>query len=192
VSLFTLLGKIMSRIGIRIMDFFEVVIRNKRYKHFNPDQSPLSSDQIKQLMACAQLSPTLSDIQNYTFIMVTDTKIKQQLVEVLTNNESIKNAAAIFAVVVLIDESDDVNIIDAIISSSQLMLAATSAHLASNIIVEFDQGIINQLLGVTDERLTTIALIPIGEAMDEGTQGYKRSLSELLNHNKFGQQFDFE
>ncbi|MFX0051604.1 MAG: nitroreductase family protein [Candidatus Hodarchaeota archaeon] len=175
------------------MDFFEVVIRNKRFKEYRPDQPSLSSDQIKQLMACAQLSPSLSEIQNYTFIIITDKDLKKKLSKLTEESKWISNAAAIFAVVVVMDESDDdVNIIDAIISSSQLMLAATAAHLGSNLVVEFDQALVNQLLGVTDERLSVIAIIPIGEVLDEGTQGYKRTLSELSNHNQLGQIYQFD
>lgn len=175
------------------MDFFEVVIRNKRFKEFRPDQPPLSSDQIKQLMACAQLSPSLSEIQNYTFIIVTDPDLKKKVSELTAGCNWIINAIAIFAVVVAIDKSDDdVNIIDAIISSSQLMLAATASNLGSNLVVEFDQTAVNQLLGVLDERLSIIALIPVGEALDEGSQGYKRTLSELLNHNQLGFAYKFD
>lgn len=172
------------------MDFFEVIIRNKRFKEFKSGTS-LNSDQIKQLMACAQLSPSLSEIQNFTFIMITDQTLKQRLSEQIKNGEWINNAAAVFAVVVLVDENDDVNIVDAIVSSSQLMLAATSLNFGSNLIMEFDEEI-NNTLGVEDDRLTIMALIAIGDPLDEGTQGYKRSLSELLNHNHLGTPYEFQ
>jgi nitroreductase len=172
------------------LDFFEVIIRNKRFKEFKSEFS-LNSDQIKQLMACAQLSPSLSEIQNFTFIMITDQSLKQQISQQIKNGDWIINAAAIFAVVVLVDENDDVNIVDAIVSSSQLMLAATSLNFGSNLIMDLDEGI-NETLGVDDNRLTVMALIAIGEPLDEGTQGYKRSLSELLNHNRLGTPYEFQ
>ncbi|MFX1282669.1 MAG: nitroreductase family protein [Promethearchaeota archaeon] len=171
------------------MEFFEVVIRNKRFKEFQPDQS-LTSDQIKQLLACAQLAPSLSDIQNYTFIII-DSDLKQEVAAKTEGSEWIQYAAAIFAVVV-VEEDDDVNIIDAIISSSQLMMAATANNLGSNFIVEFDHEAIANLLGVTDNRLTVIGLIPVGKTLDEGSQGYKRTLAELSNHNKLGEPYEFE
>ena len=174
------------------MDFFEVIIRNKRYKDFLSDQSSLTSDQIKQLMACAQLSPSLSDIQNFTFVLVTDNGLIHQLSSEVENGGWMVNSAGIFAVVVVIDDTDDVNIIDAIISSSQLMLAATSVNLGCNLVVDFSQDAVNQLLGITDQRLTVIALIPIGNTDAKGSQGYKRTLAELLHHNQFGQPFEFE
>ena len=92
------------------MDFFEVVIRNKRFKEFEPEQT-LTSDQIKQLLACAQLAPSISDIQNFTFIIVTDLDLKHEIAEKTEEFEWIENAAAIFAVVVITEEEDDVNII---------------------------------------------------------------------------------
>ncbi|UCG02496.1 MAG: nitroreductase family protein [Candidatus Heimdallarchaeota archaeon] len=173
------------------MDFFEVVIRNKRFKEFEPNQT-LSSDQIKQLLACAQLAPSLSDTQNFTYIIVSDSDLKQQIAEKTTGFEWIKEAAAIFAVVVVTEEEDDINIIDAIVSSSQLMMAATATHLGSNFIVDFDQDAVAELLGVVDTRLTVMGLISIGATLDEGSQGYKRTLAELSNHNKLGEPYNFD
>ena len=172
------------------MDFFEVVIRNKRFKEFQPDQS-LTSDQIKQLLACAQLAPSLSDIQNFTYVIV-DSDLKHQIAEKTEGFEWIKNAAAIFAVVVVTEEEDDVNIIDAIVSSSQLMMAATANRLGCNLIVDFDQEAVANLLGVTDLRLTVMGLIPVGKPLDKGSQGYKRTLAELSNHNQLGEPYEFE
>ncbi|MFX1507356.1 MAG: hypothetical protein ACFFDC_14835 [Promethearchaeota archaeon] len=173
------------------MDFFEVVIKNKRFKEFEPGYS-LSSDQIKQLLACAQLAPSLSDIQNYTFIIITDSDLKHKVAEKTEEFEWIENSAAIFAVVVITEEEDDVNIIDAIVSSSQLMMATTATNLGSSFIVDFDQEAVSNLLGVNDQRLTVIGLIPVGKPLDEGSQGYKRTLAELSNHNKLGDPFNFD
>ena len=83
------------------MDFFEVIIRNKRFREFQPNQL-LTSDQIKQLLACAQLAPSLSDIQNFTYIIVSDPTLKIQVAEKTEGFEWIKNAAVIFAVIVKI------------------------------------------------------------------------------------------
>ncbi|UCE13243.1 MAG: nitroreductase family protein [Candidatus Heimdallarchaeota archaeon] len=174
------------------MDFFEVVIRNKRFHEFKSDQK-LSSDQIKQLMACAQLAPSLSDVQNFTYIIISDPAIKNQVAENTEGSDWIKNAAAIFAVVVISrEDSDDVNIVDAIIASSQLMLAATANNLGSNFIVDFNQEVVSDLLGVSHESLEVIALIPIGETLDKGSQGYKKTLAELCNHNTLGNPYKFE
>lgn len=177
------------------MDYFEVVIRNKRHREFKSGQPVLSSDQLKQLMACAQLSPSLSEIQNYTFILITDPTLKQDITQLVPGSEWITNAPAVLAVVVLVsdesEETDDTNIIDAIISTSQLMMAATAMDLGCNLLVDFDQEAINQLFRITDERLTIIALVPIGVTVDEGSQGYKRSLSDLLNHNRLDNPYEF-
>ena len=174
------------------MDFFEVVIRNKRFQKYKPDQPSLTSDQIKQLIACAQLAPSLSDIQNFTYIIIDDKSVKQTIAESQEGLEWIVNAGAIFAVVVL-DEDDDTNIIDAIIASSQLMMAATATHLGCSLIVDFDSKAIAPIIGITEElsNLNVIALIPIGETVDEGSQGYKRTLAELSNHNSLGQPYPF-
>jgi len=179
------------------MDFFEVVIRNKRYKNFNKNQMRLNSDQIKQLIACAQLAPTISENQNYTFIIIDDSNIKQNLIKQVNNAEWLVNASIILAVVVVTvsetsEELDDTNIIDAIVASTQLMMGATANHLGSNLIVEFDQEGIKSLLNIIDERLEVIALISIGKTEGEGSKGYKRSLSELSHYNSLGNPYPYD
>ena len=172
------------------MDFFEVIIKNKRFNVFRPNTT-LTDDQIQQMLACAQLAPSLSEIQNFAYIIVTDKTLKKQIAQNISNtNINIADAAVIIAVVVIIDENDDKNVIDAITASNQLILAATTLKLGSNFIVEFDESI-NQLLMVEGE-LSIIGLIPIGETTDEGYQGLKRSLSDLAFHNSINTKYSFD
>ena len=173
------------------MDFFEAIIKNKRFNQFKSEQPSLTNDQLKQLLACAQLAPSLSNVQNFAFIIITDGSIKDELAKKIHSKEvDIKNAPAVFAIVVVTDEHDDKNIIDAIIASSQLILGATAINLKSNLIVDFDDSV-DELLGV-EESLTVIGLIPIGKAIDEGHQGLKRSISDLAFHNSIQTKFTFE
>jgi nitroreductase len=172
------------------MDFFEAIIKNKRFNAFRPNSS-LTNDQIQQMLACAQLAPSLSEIQNFAYIIVTDKTLKEQIAQGISNTEvNIADAAVIIAVVVVIDENDDKNVIDAIIASNQLILAATTLNLGSNFIVEFGESI-NQLLMVEGE-LSIIGLIPIGETTDKGFQGLKRSISDLAFHNTINKKFNFD
>ena len=172
------------------MDFFEVIIKNKRFNVFRPNSS-LTKDQIQQMLACAQLAPSLSEIQNFAYILITDKTLKDQIAQKISNNKiNIADAAVIIAVVVIIDENDDKNVIDAITASNQLILAATTLNLGSNFIVDFDDSI-NQLLLVEGD-LSVIGLIPIGETTDEGYQGLKRSISDLAFHNTIKTKFSFD
>ncbi len=172
------------------MDFFEVIIKNKRFNVFRPNSS-LTKDQIQQMLACAQLAPSLSEIQNFAYILVTDKTLKEQIAQKISNNKiNIADAAVIIAVVVIIDENDDKNVIDAITASNQLILAATTLNLGSNFIVDFNDSI-NQLLLVEGD-LSVIGLIPIGETTDDGYQGLKRSISDLAFHNTIKTKFSFD
>ncbi len=172
------------------MDFFEVIIKNKRFNIFRPN-TQLTKDQIQQMLACAQLAPSLSEIQNFAYVLVTDKTLKEQIAQKISNNKiNVADAAVIIAVVVIIDENDDKNVIDAITASNQLILAATTLNLGSNFIVDFDESI-NQLLMVEGD-LSVIGLIPIGETTDDGYQGLKRSLSDLAFHNTIETKFNFD
>ncbi|MHA1513849.1 MAG: nitroreductase family protein, partial [Candidatus Hodarchaeales archaeon] len=68
------------------MDFFEVIIKNKRFNIFCPN-SQLTKDQIQQMLACAQLAPSLSEIQNFAYVLVTDKTLKEQIAQKISNNE---------------------------------------------------------------------------------------------------------
>ncbi|MHA1971973.1 MAG: nitroreductase family protein [Candidatus Hodarchaeales archaeon] len=158
----------------------------------------MTTDQLKQLLACAQLAPSLSEVQNFCFVIVDDDSLKQKVAEFTKEADWIAQASIIIAVVVALitdeseEEDDDTNIIDAIIATTQLTMAATANHLGSNLVVEFDQEEVKGLLKITDDRLEVIALVPVGIPLDEGSQGvYKRKLSELAHHNTFGSSWEF-
>ena len=173
------------------MDFFETIIKNKRFNQFQPGQKGLTPDQLKQLLACAQLAPSLSGIQNFAFIIVTDENIKNELAKKVEDTKvDIKYASVILGIVVLTDETDDKNIIDAIIASNQLILGATVINLSSNLIVDLDDSV-DELLGITGN-LSVIGLIPVGVALDSGYQGVKRSISDLAFHNNINTRYSFE
>jgi len=175
---------------VESMDFFETIIKNKRYNSFQSEES-LNHDQLKQLLACAQLAPSLSATQNFAYIIITDPSLKSEISKKIVNTDiDIINAAFIFAVVVVHDENDDKNIIDAIIASNQLMLAATSMNLGTNLIVDFNESI-DELLGLNEE-LAIVGLIPVGKTVDKGYQGLKRSISDLAFHNTINTRFKFE
>ncbi len=172
------------------MDFFETIIKNKRYNSFQSEES-LNHDQLKQLLACAQLAPSLSDIQNFAYIIITDPNLKANISEKIANKEiDVRNAAVIFAVVAVQDENDDKNIIDAIIASNQLILAATTMNLGTNLIVDFDDSI-EEMLGLNEE-LSIIGLIPVGKTADKGYLGLKRSIQDMAFHNSIHSRFEFE
>lgn len=170
------------------MDFFETIIKNKRYINFI--DGTLTESQIKQLLACAQLAPSLSEVQNFAFVIITDSTLKNQIAEKIDNSEvQIENAAAIFCVIVLNNEEDDKNIIDAIVASNQLILGSTAIGLQSGLIVEFDDSLA-EILELTQD-LSLVGLIPIGLSETEGNQGVKRSINDLAFHNSIQKKYEF-
>ncbi len=170
------------------MDFFETIIKNKRYIDFSGGS--LTESQIKQLLACAQLAPSLSEVQNFAFVIITESSLKNQIAEkILDSKVHIENAAVIFCVIVLNNEEDDKNIIDAIVASNQLILGSTAIGLQSGLIVELDNSI-SELLELSDD-LSVIGLIPIGVSESKGTQGIKRSISDLAFHNSIKKKYKF-
>ena len=173
------------------MDFLEVVIRNKRNFKFDSSKD-LEKEQIEQFIACGQLSPSLSEIQSFTYIIIDDQTVKDQLATYSSSVCELQDASVVIAVVVVQSEEDDKNIIDAIISSQQVMMMAISMHLGYDLVVEMEVEKVNELLNVTDPRLSAIALIPVGYPLDEGHQGLKRKMAELSHHNTLGNSYNYK
>lgn len=173
------------------MDFLEVVIRNKRNFEFDSSKT-LEKEQIEQLIASGQLSPSLSEIQNFTYVIIDDQTVKNQLATYSSSACKLQDASVVIAVVVVQTEEDDKNIIDAIISSQQVMMMAISMHLGYDLVVEMEIEKVNELLNVTDQRLSVIALIPVGFPIDDGHQGIKRKMSELSHHNVLGNSYAYK
>ncbi|MHA1940190.1 MAG: nitroreductase family protein [Candidatus Hodarchaeales archaeon] len=170
------------------MDFFETIIQNKRFIEFSG--GTLTESQIKQLLACAQLAPSLSKVQNFAFVIITDSALKNQIAEKIHDSKvNIKNAAVIFCIIVVNNEEDDKNIIDAIVASNQLILGSTAIGLQSGLIVEYDDSV-SELLELSED-LSVIGLIPVGLSETEGLQGIKRSISDLAFHNSINKKYKF-
>lgn len=60
------------------MDFFEAVQQRRSVKHYDPSYR-MSDVEINQLLEQTILSPTSFNIQNWRFVVVQDSDIKQQL-----------------------------------------------------------------------------------------------------------------
>ena len=60
------------------MDTFDAITQRRSVKHYNQNHS-LTDDEINQLMSLAVLSPTSFNMQNWRFVLVTDSEKKKQI-----------------------------------------------------------------------------------------------------------------
>lgn len=171
------------------MDFFEVLLNNKFHGEFVP--SDMSEEEVKSLLASAQVSPHLSAEQNFCYVVIQNDSSKKELTSALPSKEAVINAAIVLALLVRQeDEEDDVAIVDALMATYQLALAAVALGWCYNLILDFNRDIVRHLVKCPPE-YQIIALVPIGKSTGEGYRGKTHKLDELAFKETFGAQFGF-
>ncbi len=171
------------------MDLFEVILNNKYHEDFVP--STMTEEELESLLASAQVSPHLSEVQNYCFVVVQEERGKEELFKALPSKKRGNDAAIVLALLVRQqDEEDDTAIVDALMATYQLALTATALGWGYNLILEFDRESVRQIIRAPME-YQIIALIPIGKPAGEGYRGKMRKMDELAYKETFGSQFGF-
>ncbi len=166
------------------MDLFEAIIKTKRTWEF--EETTVTNEQLQQLLACAQLAPSVMGVQNFFYIAVTDENKKKEIIKTVPNGHWMEKAALIIVVCAQVSEDDDTAVVDSIIATQQLVLGATAIGLGSNWILTFDPTKVAELLRIPDS-FAPIALIPIGKPTTNQTRGMTRKLKELAFKDEYGQ-----
>lgn len=74
------------------MDTFETIIQRRAVKHFDPNHH-LSQAEIDQLMSSVILSPTAFNIQNWRFVLVSDTQLRADIRAVSWDQAQVTDAS---------------------------------------------------------------------------------------------------
>ncbi len=74
------------------MDTFDAINGRRSVKHFDPEHR-LSEDEITKLMQAAILSPTSFNMQNWRFVLVTDSALRQQIRAAAFNQAQVSEAS---------------------------------------------------------------------------------------------------
>ena len=74
------------------MDTFDAIAGRRSVKHFDPKHR-LSKDEITKLMEAAILSPTSFNMQNWRFVLVTDSALRQQIRAAAYNQAQVSEAS---------------------------------------------------------------------------------------------------
>ena len=151
----------------------------------------MSEEEVESLLASAQVSPHLSGEQNYCFVVVQEERNKDEILKALPSKEKASNAAIILALLVRQeDDEDDTAIVDALMATYQVALAAIALGWGYNLLLDFDRTTVRQLIKAPVE-YQIIALVPIGKPSGEGYRGKMRKMDELAYKETFGVQFGF-
>jgi FMN reductase (NADPH) len=156
-------------------DVIASILNHRSIRHF--EDKPLSDEQIKMIVSCAQAASTSSYIQAYSIIGIKDKEKKKKLAELAGNQKYVENNGHFFVFCAdlhrheMIGELEGKNVIPSIESTEKFMVALIDAALAAqNAAIAAESmglgicyigGIRNNLEGVKELLKTPERVIPL-------------------------------
>jgi len=161
------------------------------------ESTQVEDDKLDAILEAGRWAPSWLNRQPWSFIVIKDKNIKQQLSEVVPTTfvQGLKEAPACIAVTVN-PEEDQYHFVEAGAAVSQNMaLAAHSLGLQSSWIGVFDvkdqknsaESKVKQILEIPKKH-RVIALLPIGHVKNEIPKKERKSLRQLIYQDKFGKR----
>lgn len=181
------------------MEVLEAIKTRRSIRKYKPD--PIDDETLGKVMEAARRAPSWANTQCWRFIVVRDSRIKEQLAETISE----KNAAipailsAPLAIAVcaklgragyyggetLATDKGDWFMFDVALATQNLLLAAHALGLGTVVIGAFDAKKAAGLLEVP-EGFCVVALTPLGYPDQEPEPRPRKELSEIVLYDKFG------
>ncbi|MBV7509203.1 oxygen-insensitive NADPH nitroreductase [Bacillus sp. sid0103] len=116
-------------------EVIETILNHRSLRHF--EDKPLTDEQIKTIITCAQSAATSSFIQAYSIIGVKDKEKKKKLAEIAGNQEYVEKNGHFFVFCAdlyrhtIVGEQEHINVATSIESTEKFMVALIDASLAA-------------------------------------------------------------
>jgi len=168
------------------MEFMEVVRRRRSVRSYRPD--PVPQEKVDYVLEAARLAPSWANGQCWTFVVVTDPKVKHDLAA--AGNEWIEGAPVIIAACADAKQSGTKGdqgyyLLDIGIAMEHLVLAAAEQGLGTCWIGWFDEQMAKQALRVP-EAIRLVATTPLGYPDEEPEGRPRKSLAEIVRRDRWG------
>jgi nitroreductase len=192
------------------MDVFEAIKNRRSIRHYKPDN--VDDKTVREVLEAAHWAPSWGNIQCWRFIVVRDSKIRNDiadtLVRTIIDNEWVENAAAksIKQAPVLIvvcaekgkagygadgtpatDKGDYWFMFDIALAVENLTLAAHAKGLGTVIIGGFDAAKVARILDVPAD-YAVVTMTPLGMPARQGQVSPRKQLSDVLYIDKFNKK----
>ena len=171
------------------MDIYATVRERTSIRGYKAD--PIEEDKLERILDAARLAPSGKNGQPWTFIVVKDEETRKKLVPACKGQEFVGQAPV---VVVACGHEERAYKkmggywnslpLDIGIAIEHLMLAAVSEGLGTCWIGAFFEEQVREILGVP-EGVKIVALTPVGYPAGEKTHRPRKSLDEIIMHERW-------
>jgi nitroreductase len=172
------------------MDIFKERRSIRKY-----EDRPVEDEKLKAVLEAARLAPSWANKQCWTFVVVKDPALKENIASTLENNPAAKAVAAAPVLIVACADPEqsgkmkDQNyyMVDIGISLQQLCLEAWNQGLGTVWIGLFDEDKVRPILGVPDN-IRIVAMTPLGYPATQPSERGRKPLEDILFLDKWGKK----
>ncbi|MCM0084210.1 nitroreductase family protein [Geomonas sp. Red32] len=174
------------------MDLFQVVRDRRSIRKYQ--ERPVEWEKIEQVLDAARLAPSWKNMQCWRFLVLTEGKGRQALLDAFPDDNPGKRAIASAPVIIVvcadpaesgIENGIEYYVADTAIAFEHLCLAAHALGLGSCWMGWYDEPKIREGLGIP-ERLRVVGVTPLGYPDQEPKPRPRKELSEIAFVNQWG------
>jgi len=168
------------------MDIFEAI--KKRYSCRAYQDKAIEPDKLARVLEAARLAPSAKNLQDWRFVVVTDSDTKAQLAEAANNQKFVGTAAAILAACSTRDHvmrcGQPVGPIDVSIALEHIALQAVAEGLGTCWIGSFYPDKVRSILGMPNDTVI-IELMTIGYPADRQPPTKREPIENIVCYEKW-------
>ena len=151
----------------------------------------IPKDELLKILEAATLAQSASNRQPWQFIVVTDSAMKERLVEAARNQSFVSEAAAVIVCLAKLKESAKVGpfdsfLVDLAIAVENMALTAWDLGIGSCWIGAFSEEKVKRLLGIPED-LRVVSLLTLGYPAEKPSAKRRKAIQEIFYYERYGQ-----
>lgn len=179
----------MNRGEGEILDVFETIKARRSIRKYKP--RPIPDEKLRIIFEAARLAPSAANRQPWGFVVVRDSERKKALAKIANNQMFLADAAVIVAAVGDPEVSKKWCEKDVMIAVEHLALTAAASGCGTCWIGAFNENEVKNLLSIP-ERLSVVALLPIGVPDEAPPSRPRKEFSEIYFEDEYGKPLNLE
>jgi len=169
------------------MELKEAIKKRQSIRDYQ--DKPVPEEKLTRVLEAARLAPSANNMQPWKFVVVTDSKRRQELARAANSQTFVGQAPMVIAAVATEPESIMSSgipryAVDVAIAVDHMTLAAVDEGLGTCWIGAFSQQKVKEILNIPD-KYRVVALLPLGFPRAETAIKLRKSLDEIVCYETF-------
>lgn len=169
------------------MEVKEAIRKRKSVRGY--DDRPIPEDKLLRVLEAARLASSASNRQEWKFVVVRDSKKRQELVRATEGQPHVGEASVVIAAVATLPDyvmrsGIPAYIVDLAIAVDHITLAATDEGLDTCWIGRFVQEEVKRILGIPD-KYPVVVLLALGFGNEPGLPKMRKPLDQIVCYETF-------